>query len=161
MTEGERGLLILLFGLWIFLSGKVDVETCVIGAAVCTALYILTCRTLGFSPAGDLKALKKVGGAMLYLLYLIREMLWAGLAVMRLVYTRDRNMEPRLIWFQTDLMSQNARAALGDAITLTAGTITVSQEENLLCVHTLDASLAQGLEHSGFERRLQGLERDV
>lgn len=152
---------ILLFGLWIFLSGRLDFETCVIGAAVSAALYILACRTLGFSPAGDWRALKKAGGGILYLLYLLREMLWAGLAVMRLVYTKGRNMEPRLIWFRTDLTDESARAALSNAVTLTAGTITVSQEGDLLCVHALDASLAEGLEHSGFERKLQRLERDA
>lgn len=154
-------MLILLFGLWILLSGKLELETCVVGAAVSAALYLPACRILGYSPAGDWKALKKTGGGILYLLYLVKEMLVAGLAVMRLVYTKGRNMEPRLIWFHTDLTNRSARAALSDAITLTAGTITVSQEENLLCVHALDASLAEGLEHGEFERRLQRLERDV
>jgi len=152
---------ILLFGLWILLSGRIDIEICLIGAAVSAALYLLACRTLGYSPAADLRAFKKVGGGILYLLYLLREMLWAGLVVMRLIYTKGRNMEPRLIWFRTDLMSESARAALGDAITLTAGTITVSQEGNLLCVHALDASLTKGLEHSAFERKLRELEKDV
>lgn len=152
---------ILLFGLWILLSGKLDFEICVIGAAVSAALYLLACRTLGYSPAGDLKALKKAGGGILYLIYLVKQMLRAGLTVMRLIYTKGRNMEPRLIWFRTDLMSESARAALSDAITLTAGTITVSQKDELLCVHTLDASLAEGLEHSEFERKLRKLEKDT
>ncbi|BAK99068.1 putative transporter [Oscillibacter valericigenes Sjm18-20] len=152
---------ILLFGLWILLSGKLGFEICVIGAAVSAALYLLACRTLGYSPAGDLRALKKVGGGILYLIYLVKEMLWAGLVVMRLIYTKGRNMEPRLIWFRTDLMSESARAALSDAITLTAGTITVSQKDDLLCVHALDTSLAKGLEHSEFERKLRKLEKNV
>ncbi len=154
-------MLILLFGLWIFLSGELDLEVCIIGGAVSAALYLLACKTLGYSPGGDWRALKKTGSAIRYLAYLVKEMLLAGLVVMRLIYTKGRNMEPRLIWFRTDLTHQSARAALSDAITLTAGTIVVSQEGNLLCVHTLDASLAEGLEHGGFERKLQGLERNV
>lgn len=152
---------ILLFGLWVLLSGKLGFEICAIGAIVSVALYILACRTLGYSLSGDLKALKRLGGGVCYLLYLLKEMLWAGLVVMRLIYTKGRNMEPRLIWFHTDLMNDSARAALSDAITLTAGTITVSQEGDLLCVHALDTSLAEGLEHSAFERKLRKLERDV
>ena len=152
---------ILLFGLWILLSGEISFETCVIGAAASAALYVLACKTLEYSVSTDLKALKKMGGGICYLLNLVKEMLWAGLVVMRLIYTKGRNMEPRLIWFQTDLMNDSARAALSDAITLTAGTITVSQEGDLLCVHALDTSLAEGLEHSDFERRLGKLERDV
>lgn len=152
---------ILLFGLWILLSGRIDFEICVIGGAVSAALYLLACRTLGYSPAADLRAFRKMWGGIRYLLYLLKEMLWAGLVVMRLIYTKGKNMEPRLVWFRTDLMSESARAALSDAITLTAGTITVSQEDNLLCVHALDTSLAVGLERSEFERKLRELERDV
>ncbi|WP_369282730.1 Na+/H+ antiporter subunit E [Oscillibacter sp. GMB15532] len=154
-------MLILLFGLWILLSGRLDLEVCIIGGAVSAALYLLACKTLGYSPRGDWKALKKTGHAILYLIYLVKEMLLAGLVVMRLIYTKGRNMEPKLIWFRTDLTHQSARAALSDAITLTAGTIVVSQEGNLLCVHALDASLAEGLEHGEFERKLQGMERNV
>lgn len=151
-------MLILLFGLWLLLSGKPGLETCVIGAAISGAVYLLACKTLGFRPGGEWKLVKKAGGGLAYLFYLLKEILLAGLMVMRLVYTKGRNMEPRLIWFRTELMSQSARAALADSITLTAGTITVSQEENLLCVHALDASLAEGLEHGPFEGKLKKLE---
>ncbi|WP_312280728.1 Na+/H+ antiporter subunit E [Oscillibacter sp.] len=154
-------MLILLFGLWIFLSGELDLEVCIIGGAVSAGLYLLACKTLGYSPREDWAALKKTGSAIRYLGYLVKEMLLAGLVVMRLIYTKGRNMDPRLIWFRTDLTHQSARAALSDAITLTAGTIVVSQEGNLLCVHTLDASLAEGLEHGEFERKLLGLEKNV
>jgi multicomponent Na+:H+ antiporter subunit E len=56
-------------------------------------------------------------------------------------------------------MSPASRAALCDAITLTAGTITVSQEGDLLCVHALDESLAEGLAESAFEEKLLKLEK--
>lgn len=152
---------ILLFGLWILLSGEISVSICITGAAVSAALYLLACKTLGYSLAFDLKAMKSLKGGLAYLFYLFREMLLAGLVVMKLIYTKGRHMEPRLIYFSTKLMNDNARAALSDAITLTAGTITVSQEGDLLCIHALDRSLAEGLEHSEFERKLMKLEKKV
>lgn len=154
-------MVLLLFGLWVLLSGGLSLETCVVGAGVTAALYALACRALGYSPAKDLRALKKVGGAVLFLLYLVWEMLAAGFVVMRLIYSRGREMEPRVIWFKTDLTGDSARAALANAITLTAGTLTVSQEGGQLCVHALDASLAEGLDHGAFEKKLLKLERDV
>lgn len=152
---------ILLFGLWILLSGEVSVSICITGAAVSATLYLLACKTLGYSIAFDLKALKRLNGGLAYLFYLFWQMLLAGFIVMKLIYTKGRHMEPRLIYFSTKLMNDNARAALSDAITLTAGTITVSQEGDLLCIHALDQSLAEGLEHSEFERRLLKLENKV
>lgn len=152
---------ILLFGLWILLSGEITVKVCLTGAAVSAAVYALACKALQYDPAVEWRAVKKVGRGIAYIFYLLGEILKAGFVVMKLIYTKGRNMEPRMIYFHTGLMSDSARAALSDAITLTAGTITVSQEGDLLCVHTLDKSLAEGLERSAFEQKLTKLEMDV
>lgn len=150
---------VLLFGMWLLLSGEVSVWVCVSGAAVSGALCWFSRRVLGYSGAMERVALRKLKAGAAYLAYLVWEMLKAGFVVMRLIYTKGRHMEPRMIWFSTDLKTQEARAALANAITLTAGTITVSQEGDRMCVHTLDRSLAEGLEHSAFEKRLRELER--
>ena len=52
-------MVLLLFGLWVLLSGGLSLEICVIGAGVTAALYALSCRVLGYSPAKDLRALKR------------------------------------------------------------------------------------------------------
>lgn len=152
-------MVVLLFCLWIILSGELTLRSCLTGAALSALVYLPCCKYLGYRPRRELLAVKKLGVALGYLFYLLGEMLKAGLVVMKLIYTKGRHMEPRLIWFDTDLQSDRARAALADAITLTAGTITISQEGGTLCVHTLDASLAEGLECSGFARRLLELEK--
>ena len=150
---------ILLFCMWILLSGQVSIWICASGAVVSGTLYWFSCRVLGYSGTFERKALRKLGKGVRYVVYLVWEMLKAGFVVMRLIYTKGRRMEPRLIWFSTELETQEARAALANAITLTAGTITVSQEDGRMCVHTLDRSLAEGLEHSAFEARLLELEK--
>lgn len=152
-------MVVLLFLTWILLSGEISVPVCTSGALVSGLLYLAANKTLGYSPAMDLKIAGKLWKGLRYLGYLLWEMLRAGFLVMRLIYTPGRRLEPRLIWFRTSLRTQTARAALANAITLTAGTITVSQEGNLLCIHTLDLSLAKGMEHSGFEMRLKELEQ--
>ena len=152
---------LLLFGLWVLISGEISVEVCFTGALATAAVYALACKKLGWSWQGDLHAMKNVGGDVLFLLYLVREMLAAGFVVMRLIYSRERELEPRLVWFRTDLKGDGARAILANAITLTAGTLTVTQEGDQLCVHALDTSLTEGLDHGTFEKKLRKLERDV
>ena len=96
--------------------------------------------------------------AVRYLGYLLVEMLKAGFVVMRLVYSRGRNMRPVLVWFDVPLEDDRAQAILANSITLTAGTITVTAADGRMCVHALDESLAAGIEDSEFQRRLEKME---
>ncbi len=149
---------ILFFLLWLLMAGKADLHVCLWGAAASALMSWFCCRVLGYRWTWDRKAPKKLLLGAAYLGYLLKEMLKAGFVVMKLIYTKGRNMEPRLIWFDTRLESDRARAALANSITLTAGTITVSAEDGRFCVHALDAALAEGIEDCGFQRRLERLE---
>ena len=73
-----------------------------------------------------------------YFAHLLAEMLKAGLVIMRIIYTRPKGIEPKLVWFHTPLKTDRRRAMLADSITLTAGTITVRAEDGRMLVHTLD-----------------------
>ena len=65
---------------------------------------------------------------------------------MRIIYTRPKGIEPKLVWFHTPLKTDRRRAMLADSITLTAGTITVRAEDGRMLVHTLDTPLAEGID---------------
>lgn len=149
---------LLFFLIWILLSGELTGWVCLSGAVVSLALYAFGVKLLGYAPRYDLLALRKLGKGLRYLSYLIAEMLKAGFVVMKLIYTRGRRMEPLLVRFDTGLTSPAARAVLGDSITLTAGTITVEDQDGHLYIHALDRSLAEGIENSEFQRLLLELE---
>ena len=93
-----------------------------------------------------------------YFAHLLAEMLKAGLVIMRIIYTRPKGIEPKLVWFHTPLKTDRRRAMLADSITLTAGTITVRAEDGRMLVHTLDTPLAEGIEDSSFQQRLERME---
>jgi len=156
-VKEETAVLVLLFLLWVLLSGKITLNVCLTGAAAAALLDVFCRRTLGYGGWGFLPP-RKFWKLLCYLGYLIVEMLKAGFVVMNLIYTRGRKMEPVLVRFDTDVKSDDARSMLANSITLTAGTITVTSEEGHCCVHALDRSLAVGIEHSKFERRLKELE---
>ena len=93
-----------------------------------------------------------------YFAHLLVEMLKAGLVVMRLIYVRPKSIQPKLVWFRTPLETDRYKALLSDSITLTAGTITVRAKGGRMLVHALDAPLAEGIENSSFQQRLERME---
>ena len=155
--EGGRGI-VLFFLLWLLLSGEVTLRVCVWGAVVSALLYCFCTKVLGYGWRYERRAVKKLGPGLRYLGYLIVEMLKAGLVVMKLVYTRGRNMKPLLVFYDSPVHTEGGRAVLANSITLTAGTITVETVDGRFCVHALDRSLAEGIEDCEFQRRLEKLE---
>ena len=149
---------ILFLLLWILMAGEASLHALLWGAAASVLMCWFCRRMLGYRAIPLRRIFRKLPGLIQYLGRLLAEMLKAGFVVMRLIYTRGRNMEPVLVWFDTEVKSAGARAVLGNSITLTAGTITVSAEDGRFCVHALDRSLAEGLENCEFQRRLEELE---
>ena len=149
---------ILFLLLWILMAGEASVHILLWGAAASLLMCWFCRRMLGYRAIPLRRIFRKFWGLIRYLWHLLAEMLKAGFVVMRLIYTRGRNMEPVLVWFDTTVKSDHARAALANSITLTAGTITVSAEDGRFCVHALDQSLARSIEDCGFQRRLDELE---
>ena len=77
---------------------------------------------------------------------------------MKIIYTHPKEISPKLVWFRTPLRTDRHRAMLSDSITLTAGTITVRSKDGRLLVHALDTPLAEGIEDTTFQQRLEKLE---
>ena len=149
---------LLFFLLWLLLSGGIE----------CPYLPVGRC-SLGAESPGSASGCWAISGgcsgspsriwAMArYFAHLLAEMLKAGLVIMRIIYTRPKGIEPKLVWFHTPLKTDRRRAMLADSITLTAGTITVRAEDGRMLVHTLDTPLAEGIEDSSFQQRLERME---
>ena len=149
---------LLFFLLWLLLSGGVSVHICLWGAVVSALLTWFCRRVLGYTWPVFLGSPGKLWAMARYFTHLLVEMLKAGLVVMRLIYVRPREIRPKLVRFRTPLRTDRHRALLANSITLTAGTITVAAEGDTLLVHALDASLAEGIQESAFQRRLERLE---
>ena len=150
---------LLFFLIWILLSGKITLAVCLTGVAVSALFCLFDRKVLGHAAPSAGKVFGRLGGSLRYLCFLFLEILKAGLVVMKLVFTKGRDMNPELIYFHTGLETNEAKVALANSITLTAGTITVQVRDDLFCIHTLDRPLAEGIEKSEFERRLRKLEK--
>lgn len=149
---------VIFFLLWITFNGRVTTEIVLFGLAVSAALYWFICTFMDFSPRRELEYLKKSGYLLQYLYHLVREIILANFATMRLICSAGRVVEPAVIEFETHLKNDTSRFLLANSITLTPGTITVAVEGNRFIVHCLDKTLAEGIESSVFVRLLEKIE---
>lgn len=150
---------VLLFLLWILLSGHVSWVICIFGIVLSILLYFFFRSVLPGDQNQQKPTLQRLWKTLCYLAFLWWEILKAGYTVMKIIYTRGSNTKPVLVYFNAGMKSDKARAALANSITLTAGTITVSMENDKFCVHALDQSLAEEIESCEFVKRLKKMER--
>ncbi len=149
---------LILFGLWVVFNGKWTTEIALLGVAVSGLIYAFTCAFIGLSPRKELRYLRNAGRGLAYLWLLLREIFKANWQVLRLIWSPRMEVEPELHTFHTKVKSDFGKAILANSITLTPGTITVHVRDDLFMVHCLDRELADGLEDSEFEQRLEKME---
>ena len=144
--------------LWLILSGRITWEIIGFGIAVSAAVTLAARKLTGLTLKKEWTVFCRFPAILRYAGILLREILRANLAVIRMVW-RKKAPDPCLTTFSTPLRTTAARVALSDSITLTPGTITTAQDGDLLTVHCLDRTMAEGLETSCFVRRLQTMEK--
>lgn len=150
---------LILFCLWVVFNGKFNLEIALFGLGLSAAVYAFCCAFLGYSVKKDLRAAKKLGAAGHYLWLVLTEIIKSNLALIRVVYSLDADVKPRLVTFRTPLKGAY-KSVLADSITVTPGTISVISEDDRLTVHCLDASFAEGIEDTEFQHRLLKMQEE-
>lgn len=151
---------VLFFLIWVIFNGQLTAEIAAFGVVIAGVMYLFICKFLCYSPKYELFFLKKFPLLIQYVFTLVIEIIKANLAVFRLIYTAEYELEPAIVHFQTDLRSTFARVLLANSITLTPGTITVSLQDDHYMVHCLDKELAEGIASSVFVKLLKKIEED-
>lgn len=151
---------ILLFGLWLILNGRVTLEICLFGVAICALIYLFMCKFMDFSPKKDLRLMRNFGYAVLYFFVLLKEIFVSNFKVMMIVLFKKIPITPALTEVRVDLRSKITKTILANSITLTPGTITIKVEGDVFTVHCLSAEMIEGIEDSHFVRLLKKMEQD-
>ena len=149
---------VIFFLLWIIFNGRITMEIVIFGLVISAAVYWFSCKFMDFSPRREMEYLKKGGYLLQYLYHLVKEIIIANFATMKLICSAGRVVEPALIEFETHFKNDTSRFLLANSITLTPGTITVAVDGNKFIVHCLDKTLADGIETSVFVRLLEKIE---
>lgn len=150
---------LLFFILWIIFNGRITTEIVIFGIVISAVMYMFICKFMGFSPSNELKYIRKTGYIIQYLYILVKEIVAANFATMKLILTPNYAVEPVIIQFKTNLKSDNSKFLLANSITLTPGTITVALEGDVFTVHCLDKTLAEGIDSSKFVELLKKIEK--
>ncbi|MCI8923933.1 MAG: Na+/H+ antiporter subunit E [Lachnospiraceae bacterium] len=150
---------LIFFLIWIIFNGQFTWEIAAFGVVISGAMYWFICRFMNYKPRMDVLLCKKFFLILQYIFVLIKEIIKANFAVIKMIMSSRYELEPVVVRFRTDLKTAPARILLANSITLTPGTITVSLEENEYVVHCLDKELAKGINNSLFVTLLKRLER--
>jgi multicomponent Na+:H+ antiporter subunit E len=90
--------------------------------------------------------------ATLFLPYLLVEVVRANLAVAYVILHPSLPVEPAFVTYDPGVENRLERAVLGNAITLTPGTVTVEADADGFLVHTLTAGSREGLREGALTR---------
>lgn len=150
---------LIFFLIWVVFNGQFTPEIAVFGLIIAGLMYAFICKFMGYKPRADIIMAKKFFYLIQYVFILVKEIVKANFAVIRMITSSRYELEPAVVRFKTDLKSAPARIMLANSITLTPGTITVSLTGDEYVVHCLDKSLAEGINSSIFVTLLRRLER--
>ena len=145
---------------WIIFNGNITLEILIFGVVIAATMLLFMCKFMDYSLKKELNVYKKSIWFLAYVILLLREIVKANIAIIPKILTVEEEMDPVIVKFRTGLKSDFTRMLLANSITLTPGTITVAMEEDEYTIHCLDATLAEGLENSDFEKALKKLDEE-
>ena len=150
-------LLALLLAFWAGLSGELTTPL-LVGFGLVTTTLVTWLAVRKDLLVADLTAGTLLRIAFLYMPWLVGQILVANLRVIRLVWSRDLPIDPRLTDVPTTLRTGLGRATFANSITLTPGTVTVDLKQEHLVVHALTADDAAGAQDGSMEARVRRVE---
>jgi multicomponent Na+:H+ antiporter subunit E len=145
-------MLVMLFAVWLVLSGHFDLLHLAFGL-VCSALVTQCSSALLFTETPSRHLVAATWGAVRFLPWLLYEIVVANVHLVYLV-CRPQRLRPQVVRFRTELRGDVARVFLGNAITLTPGTITLDIVGDEFIVHAVSDQSAASLQSGEMERRI-------
>jgi multicomponent Na+:H+ antiporter subunit E len=135
-----------LMALWLLMSGHYDAFHIALGVASVCLVLAMNFRTALSLPESRVEAgSPRWTRIILYLVWLMKEMILSGLYVARVVLTPRMPLSPCLVRFKSAQPNDIAKVILGNSITLTPGTLTLDIDQQEYLVHALTRTTAEGL----------------
>jgi multicomponent Na+:H+ antiporter subunit E len=150
-----------LFAFWLLLSGRYEAREIIFGV-ISAALVTFITNDLFYSvlQRGERmdvrirQVLLQMWRFLLYLPWLVLQIIMANVQVAYLVLHPKMPIEPVLLLFRTHMRKGIAQVTLGNSITLTPGTITTNLEDGNYIIHTLKPPLASSLVEGKMQSRI-------
>lgn len=129
------GLIFALALFWLGLSGHFDPLPLSLGAGSILIAVILAARLGILDQEGA--PYFTIFGVLLYLPWLLKEIVRANMMVVRACLKADLDINPALVKVKTKCTTDLAKTLFANSITLTPGTVTVEVERDRLLIHAL------------------------
>ncbi len=150
-------LAVLLAAAWLLWSGLFKPLLLALGAVSCLLVLIVAHRMHLFDT--DVFALRFTTRLVRFWVWLGREIVRSSLEVTRAVLSPRLNISPTVAEFDTRCGHPVDRAILGNSITLTPGTLTVSIDGERFTVHALTEGGARDILTGEMDRKVNRLRR--
>ena len=145
---------VLLVGLWVGLSGKLD--SLFLTAGIISAAVVLFVTEAIFHPRDPLgfehppSRFSWLAGTIFRLAVYFPLLLWeialANVHVARLVLDPRMPISPSLVEFESPLRTEASNAVLANSITLTPGTVTVDMSAQRFIIHCISETSRRGIQ---------------
>jgi len=151
---------LVVFSLWILLTGSLAADELMIGFVVATGVALATPRSELFS--GFVLNSRSPLSLIRFLFHFLIALIKANFDMARRVLSPALPLNPAVVEINTSLESSLGKLLLANSITLTPGTLTVDVRDQRLIVHWVDCAPGTDLEHAtraiaaGFEDHIRG-----
>ena len=149
---------------WLLMSGHYtysleDPKIAVFGLLSCAAVAWVVKRMVW---ASGYQLDRSLGlKTLLYLPWLLKEIVKSNLQVARIILDPRLPISPRIIRVEASQRSEEAQVLFANSITLTPGTISLDLRSNTITVHALTREFADGLGDGEMARRVAECERSA
>ncbi len=151
-------LLLGLAALWLALSGHYTTLLLSIGAACVVFTVWITIR-MGIQDHEMDPVQLRLFAVLVYVPWLMREVVMSALDVARRVLARDMPLSPTVVTLDTSQRTNLGRTIYANSITLTPGTVSIDLVPGQVKVHALSREGAEALAEGKMDARVRGLER--
>ena len=153
------GLWVVLFALWLLLSGHYQPLFLTFGVATCTLAVGVAYRmgTLDDESAPFHLAWRAVA----YVPWLVWDILRCNVQVARTILSPKLRIDPAIVHFRASQRTDLGKFVYANSITLTPGTVTTGIVGDDFEVHALSRGLADGSEENEMNRRVTALEGEA
>lgn len=140
---------ILLFIVWIFFSGKLDLFHLSLGVISCVIVAVISGDLLFQRRERKIRTrLAEFSRFVPYCFWLLYQIILANVHVIGLALSpklMKRDLDPHIFTFKTSLATDFARFVLANSITLTPGTVTIRIHEDTFYIHAVSRKAAGDL----------------
>ena len=147
-------LLLILAGAWLLWSGIYKPLLLWLGLFSSLLSVYVAYRVGFFRESSGLHVIPKLPG---YWFWLLKEIVKSSLEVVRIVLDPKLPISPTVVYIDAEPKGPVGQAILGNAITLSPGTVTLDVFDDQLCVHCLTSDGAEAIKGGEANRRTAAL----